>query len=146
MNDRIVWLESSAEANFQVRYHSVTLESYIKRILFRLITIYSASMFSLLSMFLGSLNVLLRLKQKVLLQWVNLADDHGHLDLRPIFYWHCHTTSLSITPHSMNRAVRWYTVVFWGQSSVLTLVNYDFSVVLTRKIPRVWLLLYKLSL
>ena len=146
MNDRIVWLESSAEANFQVRYHSVTLESYIKRILFRLITIYSASMFSLLSMFLGSLNVLLRLKQKVLLQWVNLADDHGHLDLRPIFYWHCHTTSLSITPHSMNRAVRWYTVVIWGQSSVLTLVNYDFSVVLTRKIPRVWLLLYKLSL
>ena len=146
MNDRIVWLESSAEANFQVRYHSVTLESYIKRILFRLITIYSASMFSLLSMFLGSLNVLLRLKQKVLLPWVNLADDHGHLDLRPIFYWHCHTTSLSITPHSMNRAVRWYTVVIWGQSSVLTLVNYDFSVVLTRKIPRVWLLLYKLSL
>ena len=25
--------------------------------------------------------------------------------------WHCHTTSHSATPHPMNRAMRWYTVV-----------------------------------
>ena len=27
------------------------------------------------------------------------------------FCWHCHTTSHSTTPHPMNRARRWYTVI-----------------------------------
>ena len=54
------------------------------------------------------------------------ANGDGKINYQVFFCWHCDTTSHSNTPHPMNRARRWYTVVTLLYDLCCSLAIFDF--------------------